>query len=229
MKRLSGRLWMAALAWVLTCASPAWADDRVGQHPRNAGQPKRELADWQAIHAPGYVQTLDVLQDFTESPKGRRLGANRGPVLVATAGPPPEAIREAQELLAKLGYAPGPANGVWNQSTVRAYRAFLRDLSRPDSSKLVPQALQVMRRLVERGIGGSVKERKQQTPAGLEPLTPAQQRALDRYLRRQAQQQRQGSGQERERYRQTRPRAQELELTPAQQRAFDRYLRRQAR
>ena len=80
-------------------------------------------------------------------------------VASATAGPPPEAIREAQELLARLGYAPGPADGVWGQNTVRAYRAFLRDEGRPDSTTLTRKALNVMRRLVERQSGGAVSRR----------------------------------------------------------------------
>ena len=149
-------------------------------------------------------------------------------VVDATAGPPPEAIREAQELLAKLGYAPGPANGMWNRRSIQAYRAFLRDEGRPDSSTLTRKALNVMRRLVELSTGDAVETRKQQTPARPEPLTAAQRQALDRYRQKQAQQQRQRNRQARERYRQTRQGAQERRLTPAQQQAFERYRQRQA-
>ena len=45
-------------------------------------------------------------------------------VASATAGPPPEAIQEAQRLLARLGYAPGPANGMWDRRSIQAYQAF---------------------------------------------------------------------------------------------------------
>ena len=91
-------------------------------------------------------------------------------VVGATAGPPPQAIQEAQKLLTKLGYAPGPADGVWGQSTVRAYRAFLRDQGRPDSTKLTPQALRVMRTLVER---------RGQSPESLQQEEAHMQRTFD--------------------------------------------------
>ena len=55
--------------------------------------------------------------------------------------PPPRAIREAQALLAGLGYAPGPADGVWGRRTGQAYRAFLRDAGLPDAERLTPEAL----------------------------------------------------------------------------------------
>ena len=35
--------------------------------------------------------------------------------------PPPRAIREAQALLADLGYDPGPADGKWGRRTGKAY------------------------------------------------------------------------------------------------------------
>ncbi|MYD95036.1 MAG: SUMF1/EgtB/PvdO family nonheme iron enzyme [Chloroflexi bacterium] len=64
------------------------------------------------------------------------------------AGPPPvAALREAQLLLAALGYAPGPADGVWGTRSVQAYRAFLRDAGRPASDTLTPEMLQSMRNL----------------------------------------------------------------------------------
>ena len=159
MKRVSGWTMMAILAWVLACALSALPDDDAGQRVWHAGRPEREPGQWQAAQAPGHIEAQGVKQDSGESQRWRRLAANRGEVLVATAGPPPKAIREAQELLAKLGYAPGPADGVWGQSTVRAYRAFLRDQGRPVSDTLTPQALRVMRRLVERR-GGVVSPRE---------------------------------------------------------------------
>ena len=64
--------------------------------------------------------------------------------------PPPRAIREAQALLAGLGYAPGPADGVWGRRTGQAYRAFLRDAGLPDAQRLTPEALQSMRAVAQR-------------------------------------------------------------------------------
>ena len=64
--------------------------------------------------------------------------------------PPPRAIREAQALLAGLGYAPGPADGVWGRRTGQAYRAFLRDAGLPDAERLTPEALRALRAIAKR-------------------------------------------------------------------------------
>ena len=233
MTRLNSAV-MTVVCVALLNVSAARTDSQTWQNGWDTERPERVLPELQAgvatgeqrtMRALGHVETLGVPQDSGESHRWRRLTADRGQVLVATAGPPPEAIREAQELLAKLGYTPGSANGMWHTRSIQAYRAFLRDQGRPDSSKLTPQALRVMRRLVERSAGGSVKERKR---AQERELTPAQRQALDRYRQRQAQQQRQRNRQARERYRQAQQQAQGQELAPAQRQTLDRYRQRQA-
>ena len=72
----------------------------------------------------------------------------------AVAGPPPRALREAQELLAKLGYTPGPITGIWGESSIQAYRVFLRDAGHPESDTMTPEALRAMRELMRRRSGG---------------------------------------------------------------------------
>ena len=48
------------------------------------------------------------------------------PAASGPAGPPPpKAIREAQELLATLGYEPDPPDGQWGERTAQAYQAFV--------------------------------------------------------------------------------------------------------
>ena len=64
--------------------------------------------------------------------------------------PPPRAIREAQALLSGLGYAPGPADGVWGRRTGQAYRAFLRDAGLPAAERLTPEALRAMRAIAQK-------------------------------------------------------------------------------
>ena len=69
----------------------------------------------------------------------------------APAGPPPaRAIRQAQALLAALGYKPGPADGKWGRRTGSAYAAFLRDAGLPPADALTPAALRAMRRVAAR-------------------------------------------------------------------------------
>ena len=78
----------------------------------------------------------------------------------AAAPPSKEAVREAQELLAALGYAPGPADGVWGRRSVRAYKAFLRDSGLPAAEVVSKQALQAMR-------GKAARQRGSGTPTAL--------------------------------------------------------------
>ena len=64
----------------------------------------------------------------------------------STTGAPPErALREAQTLLATLGYAPGPADGHWGRRSIEAYRRFLGDAGMEPSDVLTPEALRAMR------------------------------------------------------------------------------------
>ena len=59
--------------------------------------------------------------------------------------PPPHAIREAQGLMAALGYSPGTADGRWGPRTAKAYTAFLRDAGMPPGNVLTPEGLRAMR------------------------------------------------------------------------------------
>ncbi len=68
----------------------------------------------------------------------------------ATSSPPPRAIREAQELLAALGYKPSPVDGRWNERTAKAYGRFLRDAGLPPGDTLTPSGLRAMRAAAKR-------------------------------------------------------------------------------
>ena len=59
--------------------------------------------------------------------------------------PPPKAIREAQGLLAALGYEPDPPDGQWGERTAQAFQAFVRDANLPMTDTLTPAALKAMR------------------------------------------------------------------------------------
>ncbi|MYD95039.1 MAG: hypothetical protein F4Y02_15415 [Chloroflexi bacterium] len=83
------------------------------------------------------------------------------------AGPPPvEALREAQALLSALGYAPGPADGIWGGRSLQAYRAFLRDAGLPPLNNLTPETLQAMRDLIERPDSGPSWRARADAPSG---------------------------------------------------------------
>ena len=87
----------------------------------------------------------------TASPSPSPAAAASGPPSPpSSAPPPPHAIREAQALLAALGYAVGPADGKWGPRSDQAYRAFVRDAGLPATETLTPDALRAMRRIAAR-------------------------------------------------------------------------------
>ena len=76
--------------------------------------------------------------------------------------PPPKAIREAQQLLAALGYEPDSPDGQWGERTAEAYRAFVRDANLPVTDTLTPAALKTMRAMARQA--GAVSTPKAALP-----------------------------------------------------------------
>ena len=68
----------------------------------------------------------------------------------AAGPPPPRAIREAQRLLAALGYEPGEADGEWGERTGHAYRTFLSDAGLAPTEVLTPETLRALREVATR-------------------------------------------------------------------------------
>ena len=77
--------------------------------------------------------------------------------------PPPKAIREAQQLLAVLGYEPD-SDGHWGERTVQAYQAFVRDANLPKTDTLTPAALKTMRARARQAGAVSVPKPKPALP-----------------------------------------------------------------
>ena len=82
----------------------------------------------------------------------------------STGAPPDAALREAQALLAALGYDPGVADGIWGQRSIHAYRNFLRDAGMGLQDTLTPAALRAMR---QRATGQNAE--LGQAPAAVSP------------------------------------------------------------
>ena len=78
--------------------------------------------------------------------------------------PPPRAIREAQELLAALGYEPDTPDGQWGERTAQAYQAFARDANLPVTEMLTPAALKAMRAMARQAGAVSTPEPKATLP-----------------------------------------------------------------
>ena len=91
--------------------------------------------------------------------------ATEAPAASGAAGsPPPKAIREAQELLAALGYEPDPPDGQWGERTAQAYQAFVRDANLPKTDTLTPAALKAMRTMARQAGAVSTSKPKAALP-----------------------------------------------------------------
>lgn len=86
-----------------------------------------------------------------------------------TPAPPsisPQAVREAEILLASLGYAPGPADGLRDPATAVALRAFQRSVGLPVSGDADGATLEALRG-AESGVGRTATLDPPPTPAPL--------------------------------------------------------------
>ena len=84
--------------------------------------------------------------------------------------PPPHAIREAQGLMAALGYSPGTADGRWGPRTAKAYATFLRDAGMPPGNVLTPEGLRAMRAAAAQRNVAAPKPSAARPPANLHRL-----------------------------------------------------------
>ena len=80
--------------------------------------------------------------------------------------PPPKAIREAQELLAVLGYESDPPDGQWGERTAQAHQAFVRDANLPVTDTLTPAALKAMRAMARQAGAASVTQAQGRASTG---------------------------------------------------------------
>ena len=123
----------------------AWRPDASeAADPTDAGDAREAVTAATATPSPSPAAA-------TASPSPSPAAAASGqPSPPSSALPPPHAIREAQALLAALGYAVGTADGKWGPRSNQAYRAFVRDAGLPAVETLTPDALQTMRRIAAR-------------------------------------------------------------------------------
>ena len=107
---------------------PGPADGEFGPRTRRA------IQAWQ--QANGHAATGDPTRAQAET------------ISSPTEGPPQAAaVREAQRLLAALGYKPGSADGLWGPRTASAYGAFLRDAGLPQGKVLGQETMRTMRKI----------------------------------------------------------------------------------
>ena len=129
----------------------AWQPDRNRTDAATTAAPTATPATTPspAPPAPLASQSAAAPTPVPEAPPAAQSAAAPTPVPDVPPAPP-HAIREAQSLLAELGYRPGPADGLWGDGTETAYLAFLDDTDLPAAETLTPQALRAMRTAAKR-------------------------------------------------------------------------------
>jgi peptidoglycan hydrolase-like protein with peptidoglycan-binding domain len=75
---------------------------------------------------------------------------------VASVDMPPAMIKAVQQVLARLGYAPGPVDGRMGQNTKDAIKAFQKDRGIAQNGDITPQLLQEMERVTGRKFAGGI-------------------------------------------------------------------------
>ena len=140
---------------------------------RDAGLPVTQMLAPEALAAMRAIARLDAGESELGVDPDAMASQSTTPALVPqittpASAPPPSAIREAQALLAQLGYSPGPADGQWNESTARAYRVFASAVGVPAPETLTPEALNTMRATARRqGSGHSATVARSVAPDAL--------------------------------------------------------------
>lgn len=89
-------------------------------------------------------------------PAGPNTGSVASGEKVATAAKTPSAadptVKEVQQTLADLGYAPGPVDGAMGRETERAVTAFQRDRKLAANGRITPELLEEMRSVTRRDL-----------------------------------------------------------------------------
>ncbi len=125
-------------------AAHAWLNLAAGRGEAAAAAERDALAERMTAEQVAAAQDRAARWRPGESVAGAA-AAPPAPAASDAGPPPPRAIREAQALLAALGYAPGPADGVWGARTGAAYAAFLRDSGLAAAETLTPESLRALR------------------------------------------------------------------------------------
>lgn len=68
-------------------------------------------------------------------------------------------VKTVQEVLADLGYAPGPVDGAVGEATTRAIKAFQRDRKIAETGRITPELLRELKRVTGRDLTKMAAER----------------------------------------------------------------------
>ncbi len=77
-------------------------------------------------------------------------GSVADPGSIAVQAAEHQTVKGVQQVLADLGYAPGPIDGAWGENTSNAIRAFQRDRNIPVTGSITPELLTEFQRVTGR-------------------------------------------------------------------------------
>ena len=87
------------------------------------------------------------------APNTGSVGSSAGKAVVARPSPKLDpAVKEVQQVLADLGYAPGPVDGAMGRETERAVTAFQRDRKLTADGRITPELLEEIRSVTGRDL-----------------------------------------------------------------------------
>ena len=89
---------------------------------------------------------------------GGATGSVTGKAAAANGGDP-SSVKAVQQVLANLGYSPGPVDGAMGDATSRAISAFQHDRKIPETGRITPELLDELERVTGRAPGKLVAER----------------------------------------------------------------------
>ena len=133
------------------------ADGKLGEDTRKAisafekdhglpvtGEPTDELLRYILLGEPG-----------TAGPSTGSVASGAGEVQTVAANAPLKAdptVKQVQQILADLGYAPGPVDGAMGRETERAVTAFQRDRNLTANGRITPELLEEIRSVTGRDL-----------------------------------------------------------------------------
>jgi peptidoglycan hydrolase-like protein with peptidoglycan-binding domain len=113
-------------------------------------------ASLQPSVATGSVAPADTAAKSKQAPaegdKTKQAAAEAKPKLETT-------IKSVQQILADLGYAPGPVDGAMGNATTRAIKAFQRDRKIAETGRITPDLTRELKRVTGRDLTKTAAER----------------------------------------------------------------------
>ena len=105
------------------------------------------------------MATDELLRHILLGDNVKQAGATGSVGEKAGCGKAKDNVKAVQQVLADLGYAPGPADGTLGEATTRAIKAFQRDRKIAGTGRITPALLAELKRVTGRDLTKMAAER----------------------------------------------------------------------